>query len=149
MRLLTLACLCMAVLFAGCSMGTTYRTMHTTAYCPCTKCNGKWAGQTATGNRMKAPNAGLLSADSVQNPTHIPGRVLLPWRAVPQKGTIAADPRYYPYGTEMEVPGWGRGVVEDCGGDIKGPDRLDLFFSNHKQTLAWGRRDVKVKIIKP
>jgi 3D (Asp-Asp-Asp) domain-containing protein len=95
---------------------------------------------------MKAPNAGLVSADSVVHPMHIPGRILLPWRVLPQTGTIAADTNYYPFGTRMYVPGWGWGVVEDRGGDIKGPDRLDLFFRNHKQTLDWGRRTLRVKI---
>jgi hypothetical protein len=146
MRLLILACFCCCLLVCGCSRST-YRIMETTAYCPCTSCNGRWAGQTASGERMKAPNAGLLSADSLRNPSHVPGRVLLPWRALPQKGTIAADTRYYPFGTEMYVEGWGLGVVEDVGGAIKGPDRLDLFFRTHAQTREWGRRKVRVKIM--
>ena len=45
-----------------------------------------------------------------------------------RKGTIAADTKYYPYGTVMIIPGYGKGVVEDIGGAIKGPNRLDVFL---------------------
>ena len=61
-------------------------------------------------------------------------------------GTIAADTKYYPFGTVMYVPGYGYGRVEDRGGAIKGPDRLDLFFKSRKKALQWGRQTVKVRI---
>ena len=64
----------------------------------------------------------------------------------PKKGTLAADPRYYPYGTVMHVPGYGKGVVEDTGGAIQGPDRLDVFFPRLRQALRWGRQILLVKI---
>ena len=57
-----------------------------------------------------------------------------------KRGTIAADRRFYPFGTVMYVPGYGWGVVEDTGGAIKGPDRLDLWFSTEREALKWGRR---------
>ncbi|HIA13575.1 MAG TPA: hypothetical protein EYN18_01615 [Nitrospirales bacterium] len=63
-----------------------------------------------------------------------------------RKGTIAADTKYYPYGTIMIIPGYGKGVVEDIGGAIKGPNRLDLYFSTRKNALKWGKQTVKVKI---
>ena len=59
-------------------------------------------------------------------------------------GTIAADTKYYPFGTVMYVPGYGYGVVEDRGGAIKGPNRIDLWYPSHKQALNWGRKTVKV-----
>lgn len=62
------------------------------------------------------------------------------------KGTIAADTRYYPYGTEMKIPGYGKGVVEDIGSAIKGPNRLDVYFSTRKKALKWGRQQLTVKI---
>ncbi len=46
----------------------------------------------------------------------------------------------------MIVPGYGKGVVEDIGGAIKGPNRLDLYFSTRKKALKWGKQTVKVKI---
>jgi len=61
---------------------------------------------------------------------------------------FAADTRYYSFGTEMFVPGWGWGVVEDRGGAIKGPDRLDLYFWLHRQALEWGKKWVEVEIKK-
>jgi 3D (Asp-Asp-Asp) domain-containing protein len=64
-------------------------------------------------------------------------------------GTIAADTKYYPFGTKMYVPGYGWGVVADRGGDIKGPDRIDLFYNTHSQANNWGRQRVSVEIERP
>ncbi len=64
-----------------------------------------------------------------------------------RKGTIAAD-RRYPFGTKIYVPGYGWGEVQDRGGAIQG-DRLDVFFSNRKDALEWGRQTLNVIILKP
>lgn len=63
-----------------------------------------------------------------------------------RKGTIAADTRYYPFGTVMYIPGYGYGRVEDRGSAIQGPQRVDLFFKDHKQAVQWGRRHSNVKV---
>ncbi len=63
-----------------------------------------------------------------------------------KKGTIAADIRYYPYGTKMIVPGYGEGVVEDTGSAIKGPNRIDVFFKSRRAALRWGRQKLTVKV---
>ena len=63
-----------------------------------------------------------------------------------KKGTIAADIRYYPYGTIMKIPGYGKGVVQDTGAAIQGPNRLDVYFSTRKRALKWGRQSLPVKI---
>ena len=64
-------------------------------------------------------------------------------------GTIAADTNYYPFGTVMYIPGYGYGTVEDRGGDIKGPHRLDLWFPSEREALRWGRqKNVTVTIWK-
>ncbi len=73
-------------------------------------------------------------------------RVVFPWLWLQRDGTIAADTAYYPFGTRMFVPGWGWGMVSDRGGAIKGPERIDLYFSSHQEALNWGRRTVEVKI---
>ncbi len=79
----------------------------------------------------------------------IPVRILLfPWYLLPEDGTIAADTRYYPFGTRMYVPGYGWGRVEDRGSAIKGKSRIDLYFGSHSDALAWGRRRVRVIIEK-
>ncbi len=62
-------------------------------------------------------------------------------------GTIAADTNYYPFGTIMYVPGYGYGVVEDRGGDIKGKHRIDLWFPNESRAFKWGRqKNVRVQV---
>jgi 3D (Asp-Asp-Asp) domain-containing protein len=77
----------------------------------------------------------------------IPTRLILfPWYFLSQQGTIAADTKQYPFGTRMYIPGYGWGVVEDKGGAIKGPNRIDLFFDTHEEAIHWGRRKVNVEI---
>jgi len=89
-----------------------------TAYCPCEKCCGDSAdGITASGHRIR------------------PGDKL-----------AAADGRY-PFGTMIEVPGYGRVPILDRGGVIKG-HRIDVFFPTHKEALEWGVRALTVKVQK-
>lgn len=66
-----------------------------------------------------------------------------------QHGTLAADTRHYPFGTVMYIPGYGYGVVEDRGGAIKGPNRLDLWFRSKTQARQWGRRHLHVYVWLP
>ena len=61
-------------------------------------------------------------------------------------GTIAADTRHYPYGTVMIIPGYGRGVVQDIGGAIKGRNRIDVFFKTRKRAIKWGRQTLNVRV---
>jgi len=144
--------------------------METTAYCGCGKCcsyergtfffwnkyisagpsKGKpYSGLTARGTQPKVPHPGLFSWDSVVHPWMIPIRIIFfPWLLLPQDGTLAADTNYYPFGTRMYIPGYGNGVVEDRGGAIKGPRRLDLYHSTHHGALEWGRKKVPVTIYK-
>jgi 3D (Asp-Asp-Asp) domain-containing protein len=65
---------------------------------------------------------------------------------MPRKGVIAADTRHYPFGSEMYVPGYGWGVVEDRGSAIQGPDRIDIFLDSHQEALEWGRQQVTVEL---
>jgi hypothetical protein len=147
-----------------------YHEIETTAYCPCGKCNcwkrgtflfwnkyvsegsrkGKpYTGDTASGKRLQAHHPGLFSADTLRKPWMIaPRLVFFPWLLLPQKGTIAAETTYFPFGTKMHIPGYGWGVVEDRGGAIKGPARIDLYHPTHKSALKWGRQTLRVKVIK-
>lgn len=68
--------------------------------------------------------------------------------AMAKKGTIAADPRHYPFGTIMYIPGYGYGEVQDTGGAIKG-QHIDLFFKDHEDALEWGKRNKQVKVWLP
>ena len=153
--------------------GGNSRVIETTGYCGCSQCcgwergnwiflkldfwnryvdYGKYAGRpysglTASGTTPTEPQPGFFSLDSLQRPWMIPTRLILfPWFFLPEKGTIAADTKYYPFGTRMYIPGYGWGVVEDKGGAIKGPDRIDLFFDSHADAIQWGRKKVNVEI---
>ena len=58
-------------------------------------------------------------------------------------GTVAADPKVFPFGTRLLIPGYGTGVVEDVGGAIKGR-HIDVWMPSHETALRWGRRKLKV-----
>jgi hypothetical protein len=156
---------------AGCG-ARTVRTMQVTGYCGCGDCcgweRGSWrylklnfwnryvsvgphegrpySGRTASGTKPREPHPGLFSVDSFVHPWMIPVRLLFPWLWLAHDGTVAADTRYYSFGTRIYVPGYGYGVVEDRGSAIKGVDRLDLYFDSHNDALRWGRRRVEVRI---
>eukprot|EP00897_Mesotaenium_endlicherianum_P002385 jgi/Mesen1/2174/ME000152S01251 len=109
-----------------------------------------YQGLTANGRYPGQSRPGLFSALSLRRPEKIPGRLLLfPWRLLARPGTIAADTRFYPFGTKMYIPGYGWGVVEDRGSAIKGPTRVDLYHHSHHNALQWGRRTTKVLVILP
>ena len=161
-----------ASLFLGCASGKIVKRMEVTGYCGCGECcgweRGSWkylklnfwnkyirsgknagrpySGLTASGTKPHEPKPGLLSVDSLENPWMIPPRLIFPWLWFPRDGTIAADTRYYRFGTRMYVPGYGYGVIEDQGGAIKGPARLDVFYNSHTDARIWGRQKVDVEI---
>jgi len=60
-----------------------------------------------------------------------------------KKGTIAADPRIFKFGTRLFVPGYGIGTVEDVGGSIKG-HHIDVWFPSHDEAREWGARWLQV-----
>ncbi len=148
----------MALLLGSCGktpvhyMGSKGETkvIETTAYCGCSQCcdweRGRWLflkmdfwnRYVSNGKRSGATYTGQTASGT--HPREA-GRFTY--------GTIAADTHYYPFGTKMYVPGYGWGIVEDRGGAIKGPNRIDLYYDSHKHALKWGRKKVKVRIIKP
>lgn len=160
-----------ATLFLGCAQYET-RSILCTAYCGCGECNGYTRGtwwclyldfwdryyaygkqkgepydpHTANGDRLRLYHPGLVSFDSLIHPWYLPFRAAFPWLWLQQDGTIAADTRYYPFGTRMYIPGWGWGRVTDVGGAIKGPAHIDLFMLTHGRTDDWGRRTIEVRI---
>lgn len=65
-----------------------------------------------------------------------------------QVSTVAADPKLFPIGTLLYIPGYGYGVVADTGSAIKGY-RIDLYFNTIKEVYAeWGKRKVAVKVLR-
>lgn len=62
--------------------------------------------------------------------------------------TVAADPKVFPLGTILYIPGYGYGVVADTGSAIKGK-KLDLYFETKKQVYdRWGKKKVQVSILR-
>ncbi len=90
---------------------------NVSAYCPCSRCCGKYSdGITANGYRIQ-----------------------------PGDKFVAADKRFA-FGTMMDVPGYGKVPVLDRGGAIKG-NKLDVYFPTHKEALQWGRQYLKVEVL--
>lgn len=163
----------LVLITCSCAQPKHTRIMEATAYCSCSYCcgweRGSWkylkvdfwnryvstgpsagkpySGLTASGTKPYEPEEGLVSMDSLYHPWMIPVRLILfPWYLLPRDGTIAADTDFYPFGTRMYVPGYGWGTVEDRGSSIKGPSRIDLYYSSHQEALEWGRKKVRVTI---
>ena len=166
-----LMCVGLLLLLGGCAREPIGRRMETTAYCGCGQCcsweRGSWTylkldfwnryvsagsdtgrpytGHTAMGTEPREPQQGFFSWDTVFRPWMVPVRILT-WSWFDEDGTIAADTQYYPFGTRMYIEGYGWGRVEDRGGAIKGPNRIDLYFDSHQEALQWGRRKSLVRI---
>lgn len=65
----------------------------------------------------------------------------------PYKGIVAVDPRIIPLGTKLYVEGYGYAVAADTGGAIRG-GIIDVFFNSRSECINWGRRKVKVQVIR-
>ena len=65
----------------------------------------------------------------------------------PKRGIVAVDPRVIPLGTKVYVEGYGQALAADTGGAIKG-NRVDIFVDSHQEAVSWGRRRVKVYVLK-
>lgn len=90
------------------------------AYCPCSKCCGRWAdGITATGT------------------------------VATEGRTIAVDPSVIPYGATVtlycESGDTVSCIAEDCGGGIKGK-HIDVFFDDHQAALEFGVQSAMVYV---
>lgn len=66
----------------------------------------------------------------------------------PRQGLIAVDPRVIAMGSKVYVEGYGYAIAADTGGDIQG-NRVDVFFPNLRQCLDWGRKPVRIHLLKP
>ncbi|KLU62074.1 cell wall-binding protein YocH precursor [Peptococcaceae bacterium CEB3] len=65
----------------------------------------------------------------------------------PHRGLIAVDPRVIPMGSRVYVEGYGYAVAADTGGAILGK-RIDLFFPSERECIDWGRRPIKIYLLK-
>ncbi|MCX7642423.1 MAG: 3D domain-containing protein [Armatimonadetes bacterium] len=62
-------------------------------------------------------------------------------------GIVAVDPRVIPLGTTLYVDRYGFAIAADTGRKIKGA-RIDLCFPTHKEALRFGRKTVKVLLLR-
>jgi uncharacterized protein YabE (DUF348 family) len=65
----------------------------------------------------------------------------------PNIKVIAVDPSVIPLGTKVYVEGYGYAVAADTGSAVKGY-KVDVFFSTKAEAYRWGRRTIKIKILK-
>ncbi len=65
----------------------------------------------------------------------------------PEVKVIAVDPSVIPLGSKVWVEGYGYAVAGDTGGAIKGK-KIDLFMASKSQAYDFGRKKVRVKVLK-
>ena len=62
--------------------------------------------------------------------------------------TLAVDPKVIPYGSKVYIPSFNKiFIAEDCGGAIKGK-KIDIFLPTRDDCINFGRRDIKIFILK-
>lgn len=66
----------------------------------------------------------------------------------PTIGTVAGDPKYFPPGTRLIIPGYGYGVLRDTGSAIK-HYRLDVAMLTCKAAIDWGRQRLRIAVQTP
>lgn len=93
-----------------------------TAYCSCKECCGEWAENRGY-KVLGASNQELISGYS-----------------------IAVDPKLIPYNTLVVINGELYEAM-DCGGSIK-RNRIDIYFSDHKEALNFGVQYAEVFILR-
>jgi 3D (Asp-Asp-Asp) domain-containing protein len=65
----------------------------------------------------------------------------------PNIKVISVDPKVIKLGTKVYVEGYGYAIAADTGSAIKG-NKIDIFIPSQREALQWGRRTVKVTILK-
>lgn len=68
-------------------------------------------------------------------------------RSNPNAKIIAVDPNVIPLGAKVWVEGYGYAIAADTGGNING-HKIDVFFPSKSEAYSWGRKKVKIKILK-
>ncbi|MDR7856032.1 MAG: 3D domain-containing protein [Tissierella sp.] len=66
------------------------------------------------------------------------------------RNIAAADPKKLPYGTKLEVPGYGIVEIGDTGGALRNDDnniRIDLFHNTYPEAMNFGVKNQEIKIL--
>lgn len=96
---------------------------------------------------MQVATFAVVTAYSVGDP-HTPSHgITASGRRVEPNVTVAADTRYHPFGTYVDIDGVGRRRVDDTGPAIKGRDRFDVYMVDVDDAIAWGRRRVAYSVV--
>lgn len=94
-------------------------------------------------SKVLTMNATAYSNDPAENAGYTTTKLGTPLR----HGVVAVDPKVIPLGTKLYIEGYGYAVAEDTGGAIKG-NKIDLCFTDKALVHAFGRRNVKVYVLK-
>ncbi|KEK25423.1 cell wall-binding protein EntA [Bacillus gaemokensis] len=104
-----------------------------------------------SGGRELTVVATAYTAHPSENGGTYGGRVLTAMghdlTANPNMKMIAVDPKVIPLGSKVWVEGYGEAIAGDTGGAIKG-NRIDVLVGSDAVANKWGRKSVKVKILK-
>lgn len=98
-----------------------------TAYCSCAVCCGKYAYNRPTDKNGKPIVCGASG------------------KRLKQGVSVAADTSVLPFGTEVVINGH-KYIVHDVGGAVKGK-KIDVYFENHADAVAFGAKYREVKIL--
>lgn len=60
--------------------------------------------------------------------------------------TVAVDPNVIPYGSVIEIEGYGTYIAEDCGGAVKG-NIIDIYMQGYENCINFGRKKANVYIL--
>lgn len=97
---------------------------------------GYYAGKESTGKDEEHPDYGV---------TYSGVKVI---RDEKSFSTIAADPKVFPIGSVLYIPGYGYGIVADTGSAIKGK-KIDLYFETKDQVYKeWGKKKLNIFLVK-
>lgn len=99
-------------------------TWRVTAYCACSKCCGKWANNRPT--------------DENGDP------IVIGAGGVPLIANVSCATAYLPFGTQVQLDGYGTVTVHDRGADWLvdkfGEYYIDIYMSDHNEATAFGRQ---------
>lgn len=94
-------------------------------------------------SKVLTMNATAYTPDPAENGGYSTTAMGTPLR----RGVVAVDRRVIPLGTKLYIEGYGYARAEDTGGAIKG-NKIDLLFETKAESRKFGRRNVKVYILK-
>lgn len=61
--------------------------------------------------------------------------------------TVAVDPKVFPLGTRLYIPGYGFAIAQDTGDKVIKNYTVDLFMDTKDECINWGIRSVKIYVL--